>query len=335
MTTFKPSFYDDVRRENLTGKETGQVYSKIFELLQSDPTPDAKTKKQLKYFGGKLQRLRVGKYRVFYTFQEPNISLLALRRRDDHTYDEDIEAENLGGFAPDLTPQATYTPNWVKSVVPEPKKLPEPLTKDLLTRLAIPEVCHPRLQHVETEDDLIDCPGIPDPIKTRLLEFLYEKPLVDVWQQPDFLLNKPDDLLQFPERDLMSFLLKLNPEQEKYVTWSLNGKGATLLKGGPGTGKSTVALYRAKAIFDCLRAQGQPRILFTTYTNALVHFSRQLLNDLMGQDAQGIEVITVDKLAMDILHQAKQHQKVATGSKTKALPKSLGLKPRPSRTAFS
>jgi superfamily I DNA/RNA helicase len=74
-------------------------------------------------------------------------------------------------------------------------------------------------------------------------------------------------LLRFTEGELLGFLLKLNPEQEKFVTWALNASGPTLLKGGPGTGKSTVALYRVRALIETLKKSGvsQPKILFTTY----------------------------------------------------------------------
>ncbi len=67
-------------------------------------------------------------------------------------------------------------------------------------------------------------------------------------QQPDFLLNDVGDLLRYKEGELLGFLLKLSPEQEKYVTWGMNAGGPTLLKGGPGTGKSTIALYRVRAL---------------------------------------------------------------------------------------
>jgi len=69
-------------------------------LLVQDPTPDAKVKKQLKHMNGRLHRIRSGDYRIFYTFEQPYISILALRRRDDDTYDEDMDAEFLGGLDP-------------------------------------------------------------------------------------------------------------------------------------------------------------------------------------------------------------------------------------------
>src|SRR5207237_10093800 len=88
--TQKPDFFKALLA--LPPKETHQVLEKI-NLLVQDPTPDAKVKKQLKYMNGKLHRIRSGDYRIFYTFEQPYISILALRRRDDDTYDEDIDAE--------------------------------------------------------------------------------------------------------------------------------------------------------------------------------------------------------------------------------------------------
>src|SRR2546423_10316100 len=95
--TQKPDFFQALLA--LPPKETHQVLEKI-NLLAQDPTPDAKVKKQLKYLNGKLHRIRSGDYRIFYTFEQPFISILALRRRDDDTYDEDMDVEFLGGLEP-------------------------------------------------------------------------------------------------------------------------------------------------------------------------------------------------------------------------------------------
>jgi superfamily I DNA/RNA helicase/mRNA-degrading endonuclease RelE of RelBE toxin-antitoxin system len=317
--TLKPSFLTDL--SGLSPKETSQVLDKI-NLLVQDPTPDAKVKKQLKHMGGKLHRLRVGRYRVFYTFQHPHISLLALRKRDDDTYDGSIDAEFLdspddGDLDPDLDFVATpHQPDWEKIFSPQetPKTpLPEPITVELLTRLHIPEVCHPRLMQLGDRDALYGCPGIPDEIILKLDEYLFERPLVEVQQQPDLLIADTNDLLRFKQGDLVGFLLKLNPEQEKFVTWATTAKGPTLLKGGPGTGKSTVALYRTREILHQLRATGieHPRILFTTYTNALVTFSEQLLGQLLGDDLHHVEVKTADSRIYGWICQAEGKPAIA------------------------
>ncbi len=317
LITQKPSFLTEWL--GLPPKESHQVLEKINLLLQ-DPTPDAKVKKQLKYMGGKLHRLRAGHYRIFYTFEHPYVSLLALRKRDDNTYDEDIDPEFLGGLDPDLTGVAQpQQPDWEKIFAPQeaPKTpLPEPITKDLLNRLHIPPVCHPRLVQLEDREALFNCPGIPDDIILKLDEYLFERPLVEVLQQPDLIAQDASDLLRFKAGDLLGFLLKLNPEQEKFVTWAANAKGPTLLKGGPGTGKSTVALYRTREILKQLKAEGveSPKVLFTTYTNALIKVSEQLLEQLLGNDIRYVKVKTADSQIQALLYQATGDHQITSSA---------------------
>src|SRR5436853_5122945 len=135
---------------------------------------------------------------------------------------------------------------------------------------------------------------------------MFEQLLAQVLQQTDFLLNDVNDLLRYKEGELLGFLLKLSPEQEKYVTWGMNASGPTLLKGGPGTGKSTIALYRVRSLVQELRKKGRDefRILFTTYTNALVNSSKQLLPQLLAEDLKYVEVQTADRIAMMLLGRA-------------------------------
>lgn len=307
LTTMKPTFTNEWLA--LPPKESHQILEKI-KLLEQDPTPDAKVKKQLKHMGGKLHRLRSGDYRIFYTFEQPYISLLALRRRADDTYEEDFDSQFLGGLDAELEGTAKVTqPDWQKFVtVQEPQKrpLPEPITQELLTNLHVPKECHTRLQHIQTQDDLLDCPGVPADYLLKIDEYMFERPLVQVIHQPDLILNQVDDLLRYKEGELLGFLLKLSPEQEKYVNWAINATGPTLLKGGPGTGKSTIALYRVRSLVQELRKTGQFRILFTTYTTALVNSSEQLLQQLLGDDMRYVDVRTADGIAIRLLRQVQE-----------------------------
>lgn len=310
LITQKPDFIQVLL--SLPPKEMHQVMEKI-NMLAQDPTPDAKVKKQLKYLNGRLHRIRSGDYRIFYTFEQPYISILALRRRDDDTYDEDLDVEFLRGLDPELDAELHAQPtqsDWEKWLAPkaqEKRHLPEPITPELLANLRIPKECHARLLPIQTQDDLYECPGIPDEYLLQINEFMFERPLVQVLEQPDYMLFDVNDLLRYKEGELLGFLLKLSPEQERYVTWGAKGSGPTLLKGGPGTGKSTIALYRVRALVQDLRKRrgDDVRILFTTYTNALVNSSEQLLRQLLGEDARFVDVLTVDKIVMRILGQLK------------------------------
>src|SRR5437588_7099818 len=138
--TQKPDFFQALLA--LSPKEIHQVLEKINHLVQ-DPTPDAKVKKQLKHMNGRLHRIRSGDYRIFYTFEQPYISILALRRRDDDTYDEDMDAEFLGGLDPhfdEAQAARTAQPDWARILAPkelEKRPLPEPITEKLLAELKV------------------------------------------------------------------------------------------------------------------------------------------------------------------------------------------------------
>ena len=149
----------------------------------------------------------------------------------------------------------------------------------------------------------MDCPGVPDEILRQIDEYMFEKPLSEIAYQPDYILSRVGDLQHYKNGELLSFLLRLAPEQERAANWALDSTGPTQVKGKPGTGKSTVALYRVHSILKKLRAAGQsnPHILFTTYTNALVESSRQLLGQLLGADIACVEVSTADKLVIKLL----------------------------------
>src|SRR5712692_1363531 len=318
-TTQKPDFYKALLA--LPPKEIHQIIEKV-NLLAQDPTPDAKVKKQLPHMHGRLHRIRSGNYRIFYTFEYPYISILALRRRDDDTYNEDLDVEFLGGLDPQLDEAQAIKanqPDWERILAPkapEKRRLPEPITEELLTSLHIPSKCYARLLPIQTREDLLECPGVPDDYLLLIDEYMFERPLVQVLQQPDYLLNDVNDLLRYKEGELMGFLLKLSPDQEKYVNWGLNASGPTLLKGGPGTGKSTIALYRVRSLVQQLRKRGHDtfRILFTTYTNALVKSSEQLLQQLLSDDLQYVEVRTADRIAVSLLSQAGAAPKFIDGN---------------------
>lgn len=302
LTTTKPTFQTEWLA--LPPKEAHQILEKI-AYLTKDPRPDGNLKKQLTKIDRRLHRLESGNYRIIYTFEEPYISLLALRRRREDTYNEEFAVEYLGGLDTNVQAELLMPTGEQRGNAPmsEPSHAyPEPITKDLLLNLLIPAEYHPRLLNTHSEEELFDCPGVPEEYILKIHTHMFEKPLIEIFQEKDYLLPEVNDLLRYKNGELLDFLLKLSPEQEKYASWNLNAKGPTLLKGGPGTGKSTIALYRVRSLMQALRKQGkqQPRILFTTYTNALVNSSQQLLEQLLGVDSEQIEVQTIDKLITTI-----------------------------------
>ncbi len=316
--TIKPSLLNDIIA--LPQKEARQINTKINLLIQ-DPMPDGKTKKHLKHVPGKFHRLRCGDYRIIYTYNEHSLGILAIRRRNESTYDDDdldIDlSEELAAQpeqAADKLHEASLpiTASWEQTANQDmSKRLPEPITPELLEQLSVPTEYYRRLQFVKTQDELLGCPGIDVDALLRIDQYMFETPIEQVLEQPDLIVNNADDLLRYKEGELLAFLLKLSPEQEKFAHWSLKASGPTLMKGGPGTGKSTVALYRTRSLIQQLRKTGtEPSLLFTTYTHALVQSSRQLLAQLLGEDARYVTVDTADSIAYAVLRDMGQVKEI-------------------------
>ncbi len=298
--TMKPVFLKQLGA--LDGKDNKLVHSKL-DLLLQDPVADHKVKKRLQHADGKLHRIRAGDYRIFYVYDDHYVSVLGLDRKDSDTYDAVPESEFLGGLDYELPPPpkakgAVIKPKQVRVEATTSTPLPMRLTKTLLSRLKVEAKYHGALAGLTTEEELLGCGAVPEEVRLEVSQALTNDPLALAATQPDLLVGDVDDLLKYQEGSLLGFLLKLDPDQERFVTWALSAKGPTLVKGAPGTGKSTVALYRVGAILEKLQKSGveKPRVLFTTYTNALVSASEQLLEQLLGDRSKLVDVRTADSL---------------------------------------
>jgi superfamily I DNA/RNA helicase len=258
--------------------------------------------------------VRIGDYRLFYSFGDGWVKLLSVRKRDERTF-----VDRVPGFEapdgpppdlPDLEPDEAEAGEGAAEIEPEPPEaavvpppappattatdtpLPFALTEDILKQWQIPADYWPALKAAGNEDDLF-LADLPVALFDRICDNLFPRSIDEIEAQPEYVLPRPEDLDRFVEGELQSFLLKLDAGQQKILDFGLSGP--TLVKGGPGTGKSVLALHRAHKLVDA----SQTPVLFTTYTNALVRYSEQLLEHLLGCSPQeaGITVNTVDALA--------------------------------------
>lgn len=327
---YKPTFTNQLL--TISKDRVLQVLEKI-ELLRDNPQPHGKLKKKLHGYKGNIYRLRSGDHRIIYTYGDGWVALLGVDARKDVYKGQKLvagETELDVSTLPDMqdlltpAPDSSYSEN--RSQPSQQAKaqvenyLPVKLTPDFLQQLLVPEQFFSTLTACKTLDDLTSA-ALPEALRERIFDAVTAPNFDQVLTQPDLVGTGTDDLLKFKEGNLLGFLLKLNPEQEKYVGWAINSKGPTLLKGGPGTGKSTVALYRARAVLEQLKSEGiaKPHILFTTYTNALVKFSQQLLSQLLGKDAKYVEVKTADKIAYSLVLKATGKPKIASNTQQKRL----------------
>lgn len=222
-----------------------------------------------------------------------------------------ITAADIPDWPVDRPPQRPHKPN--SAAAPADRLLPMEITEQVLQRLDVPPVYHQDLIACQTEDDLLNL-SLPTEIFDKVYDWLYNRPsLAEIAQQPNYVLKDLEDLQRYADGGLLGFLLLLDDEQKPLVDFALSGP--TLVKGGPGSGKSTIALYRVAEIVTRPSLQGMaPRILFTTYTNALVNASRQLLVQLLGELPPGLEVSTLDNIAMNIVKGVSGQETIAMGS---------------------
>ncbi len=280
------------------------------KILTDDPHPQGSLKKKLHGYTGSVFRLRSGDYRVLYTFGDGWVTLLGVDARKDVYRGEQLLAEEPGvpiSHVPDVEKLLQTAPSpdsheTVSNLGRDAEDLPQDLNEDLMRRLRVPAEHQAALLACRSLEDLLEA-DVPDAVRERVFDAISSPDYEQVLAQPDLQTGDVSDLLRFKEGELLGFLLKLDPEQEKYVGWALNASGPTLAKGGPGTGKSTVALYRTRSLVQSLHETGveRPQVLFTTYTNALVAFSEQLIRRLLGPDRENVTVRTADSLVVGIV----------------------------------
>jgi mRNA-degrading endonuclease RelE of RelBE toxin-antitoxin system len=191
-----------------------------------------------------------------------------------------------------------------------------------LVRLGVPEELVPLVRQIEFATDV-------DGLKQKLPDEAYEalamladgvsldevlsvydinlhddKPEIDVddfasaLDTPDskrrFLLASDDEALQaMLDAPLEKWRVFLHPQQRKLINRDWNGPVRVL--GGAGTGKTVVAMHRAKWLAEQVLNCGDKGILFTTFTKNLAIDIEQNLKEICSPDVmRKIEVINLD-----------------------------------------
>ncbi len=261
---------------------------KAIAVLKTDPQNierqlDIKKLEEIDAF-----RIKVDDYRVLYRVDAQAQTFISVLPRKDIYKKLGIPDEDTLKIVPDVELKSMAKPT-------RQGQLPHELSTELLTSWRIPADCQPPLAACSTEDHLLQV-NVPYPVFSRVVDLLYSKKWQERLSQPQYVLSQPTDLEDLAEGRLTTRLLRLDEHQRSISALNIEGGGAPIVvKGGPGSGKSTVALYRAK-----LLAERYPdaTIAYTTYTNALAEASKEQLKVLLPDDYNQIRVSTVDKLAL-------------------------------------
>jgi superfamily I DNA/RNA helicase len=110
------------------------------------------------------------------------------------------------------------------------------------------------------------------------------------------LVTGPGELTDILEKPFAAWRVFLHPSQRR-VAYRVSYAGPVQVTGGPGTGKTVVALHRVKHL---LSRSPDTSVLLTTYTNALAATLRENLSLLLDGDEQQlarVDVTTVNAYA--------------------------------------
>jgi Superfamily I DNA and RNA helicases len=139
-------------------------------------------------------------------------------------------------------------------------------------------------------------PRIPDePIDTDDIVAAVERT-----QGQIALVDGPDDLVELLEKPFAAWRVFLHPSQEE-LAYRPSYSGSAQVTGGPGTGKTVVALHRVKHLVSS-RDLPPRSILLTSFSRALAEaLERDLETMLTLEERRAVEVINVDRWALGVV----------------------------------
>ncbi|MEV6389039.1 UvrD-helicase domain-containing protein [Nocardia xishanensis] len=128
-------------------------------------------------------------------------------------------------------------------------------------------------------------------------------------------VDGPEELLAILERPLDFWRVYLHPTQRAIADASY--RGPARVTGGPGTGKTVVALHRAHA----LARRNEGRVLLTTFTSTLTDILQSGLNMLIEDEQvrRRIEVLNIDKLANKIFRKHRKPPQILSSAQERQI----------------
>lgn len=113
------------------------------------------------------------------------------------------------------------------------------------------------------------------------------------------VVKSAEELIEMLNAPLAKWRIFLHPSQAALVNRDFNGPARVL--GGAGTGKTVVAMHRARHLARDVFTASTDRILFTTFSKTLAANMRANLASLCGPELERIEVIHLHSWASSFL----------------------------------
>ena len=228
----------------------------------------------------------------------------------------------------------------VEKEVKEEPKLFDSINDEVFVRIGLPEEQVPMIRQIKSLEELyaqkasipeeayeglewigngLDVDEVlfelyPDQDKVNIGEEDYVAALQTDTSKKNFVIIEGDDELQeIMQEPLEKWRIFLHPTQRKVVKKHFNGPARIL--GGAGTGKTVVAMHRAKELVGTLQP-GQ-KILFTTYTRNLAEDIKDNLRKICtNEEMKKIEVINLDAWVANFLHQQGYEYQIVYNSES-------------------
>ncbi|MEV4380810.1 UvrD-helicase domain-containing protein [Streptosporangium sp. NPDC049644] len=214
------------------------------------------------------------------------------------------------------------------SVSEKPKPLFAAFTAEQLLGLGVAEPLLGLIAKITTEDELLGLAEYAPQLTTEVLLGLHDGKSVDevldqittpvtapepvdaedyqaALARPATQVTTDDTALQeVLEESFGRWRVFLHPTQHKVVERDYSGPAR--ISGGPGTGKTIVALHRVRYLVDRLGPGDDKAVLFTTFNKNLAADLKQRLLELAGAEvARRVEIVNIDKLATQIVAEAE------------------------------
>lgn len=140
-------------------------------------------------------------------------------------------------------------------------------------------------------------------------------------QQKFIVLDDEDgqeELKEILAAPLEKWRVFLHPTQRKIVEKNFNGPARVL--GGAGTGKTVVAMHRAKWLAENVFNKSNEKILFTTFTRNLAEDIKSNLRKICSPEImKRIDVVNIDAWIIDFLRKHNYNYKVIYGKELEKL----------------
>ncbi|MFB9467458.1 UvrD-helicase domain-containing protein [Streptomyces cinereospinus] len=250
--------------------------------------------------------------------------------------DLEVVEDSVLGRLPGGTAPAPATPEPLPSAAPEPLppvSRPEPLftawSDRQLSGLGVAEPLLPVIRTLTTEDQLLGlveyAPQLTGEVLIALFDGASYDDVLDQVTRPvaatepvdpdDFAAaaRRPATVVTTTDEDLRGALESgdfgrwksfLHPTQARLVERRYNGPAR--VGGGPGTGKTVVALHRVRHLVRQLPPGHDKPVLLTTYNKNLAADLRSRLLELGGEELLGrVDVSHVDQLALRVVREAE------------------------------